>query len=70
MTETLGDIYHICGGHSRGKGEYIARRDDRPKLNSSGRTTGQTFAHSPQAVHSFSLTYLALFRMLISKFPT
>ena len=33
-----------------------ALRDDKPRLNSSGRTTGQAIAQSPHAVHSCSDT--------------
>src|SRR5208337_973365 len=48
----------------------MALLEERPELNSSGRTTGHTSAQSPQAVQSFSDTYRAFFRILTPKLPT
>ena len=49
-------IRQQAAGTACGKGVKTALRDDRPRLNSSGRTTGQTVAQSPHAVHSCSDT--------------
>src|SRR5208337_5165622 len=57
-------------GTAWGKGENMARREESPRLNSSGLTTGHTLMHSPQAVHSSSFTYLAFLRIFTSKLPT